>query len=259
MPDSEGHQIAGGALHVSLRMRDPLVTLLDDEADAVELAGFLARMAAPPEMVTMEGEPIVLCTARYAIGEPVALGSLDDVLHREDASTWSESVTVDERSWVRGTVSVDGDELVVSANSEVRFRRLRSLAESAVPGLERMREEAKPAADLMAAGRAAAPPPRPTVPVEAAGALAGFMREQEDRWLEEQIPALKGLTPRQAAADPTRREELEALLRKFDRKQPPAGALTFDTSRLRSLRERSSARGPGAAPLTRRQLVQCTS
>jgi len=158
-----------------------------------------------------------------ATGSPIALGSLDDVLHREDASTWSESVTV------------DGDELVVSANSEVRFRRLRSLVESAVPGLGLMREEAKPAADLMAAGGAAALLPPPTVPVEAAGALAGFMREQEDRWLEEQIPALEGLTPRQAAADPTRREELEALLREFDRMQPPPGALTFDTSRLRSL------------------------
>lgn len=196
VPDSKGHLIAGGALHVSLRMRDPLLALLDDEADAVELARFLAKTAAPPEMDTMEGEPIVLCTALYAIGEPVALGSLDDVLHREDASTWSESVTVDERSWVRGTVAVDGDELVVSAHSEVRFRRLRSLVKSAVPGLELMREEAKPAADLMAVGGAAALPPPPDCAGRAAGALAEVMREQEDRWLEEQIPALKGLTPR---------------------------------------------------------------
>lgn len=49
--------------------------------------------------------------------------------------------------------------------------------------------------------------------------------------MEESVPALAG----QAAADPTRREDLEALLHEFERRQPPPGALTFDTSRLRSL------------------------
>jgi hypothetical protein len=42
-------------------------------------------------------------------------------------------------------------------------------------------------------------------------------RQAQARWLDESIPALGGLTPRQAAADPTRREQLERLLTEFDR------------------------------------------
>ena len=38
---------------------------------------------------------------------------------------------------------------------------------------------------------------------------------QERRWLKEQIPALGGLTPVEAAADPSRVEQLERLLASF--------------------------------------------
>jgi hypothetical protein len=61
------------------------------------------------------------------------------------------------------------------------------------------------------------------------------MREQEERWVDESIPALGGLTPRQAADEPTRREQLVALLHDFDATVPPPGGATFDTTRLRRL------------------------
>jgi hypothetical protein len=73
------------------------------------------------------------------------------------------------------------------------------------------------------------------VPPEAVEAVAAFMREQEERWIDESVPALAGLTPRQAAADPTRREDLLALLHEFDRSPTPGGAVGFDTARLRVL------------------------
>jgi hypothetical protein len=37
----------------------------------------------------------------------------------------------------------------------------------------------------------------------------------ERRWLDESIPALGGLTPREAAADPVAREDLKRLLASF--------------------------------------------
>lgn len=73
------------------------------------------------------------------------------------------------------------------------------------------------------------------LPPEAAEALDGYMREQEERWVDESIPALGGLTPRQAADEPTRREQLVALLHDFDATVPPPGGATFDTTRLRRL------------------------
>jgi hypothetical protein len=41
---------------------------------------------------------------------------------------------------------------------------------------------------------------------------AELNRQAHTRWLDEHIPALDGMTPRQAAADPTRREQLERLI-----------------------------------------------
>ncbi len=63
-------------------------------------------------------------------------------------------------------------------------------------------------------------------------------RQAQTRWLDEHVPALGGLTPRQAAADPTRREQLERLLAEFDdRKTPglPDGfkAFSYDVASLR--------------------------
>lgn len=70
-------------------------------------------------------------------------------------------------------------------------------------------------------------------------------RQAQARWLDDSIPALDGLTPRQAAADPTRREQLERLLAEFDRHDARfqqldldsdgmAGrAITYDTAALR--------------------------
>ncbi len=69
-------------------------------------------------------------------------------------------------------------------------------------------------------------------------------RQAQARWLDENIPALGGLTPRQAAADPTRREQIERLLAEFDRHDerlrdlPGAegmvgGPIIYDTAAIR--------------------------
>lgn len=54
-------------------------------------------------------------------------------------------------------------------------------------------------------------------PDRAMAALRGELQQQaQRRWLDEEVPALGGVTPRQAAADPTRRDQLERLLAEFD-------------------------------------------
>jgi hypothetical protein len=57
----------------------------------------------------------------------------------------------------------------------------------------------------------------------------------ERRWCEETIPALGGLTPREAAADPTRRENLSRLLDSFEATGDPAGSVSMRPRRLRNL------------------------
>ncbi|MEX2552895.1 MAG: hypothetical protein WD627_07860 [Actinomycetota bacterium] len=55
----------------------------------------------------------------------------------------------------------------------------------------------------------------------------------EDRWMAEPVPALAGLTPREASADPTRREMLERLLASFEEMAAPSQGFTFRVDRLR--------------------------
>ncbi len=73
---------------------------------------------------------------------------------------------------------------------------------------------------------------------------AELSRQAQSRWLDDSVPALGGLTPRQAAADPTRREQLERLLGEFDRMDDSlrdafahvdgvVTPITYDTAELR--------------------------
>lgn len=74
---------------------------------------------------------------------------------------------------------------------------------------------------------------------------AEMSRQAQARWLDDNIPALGGLTPREAAADPTRREQLERLLAEFDSHDERireldlgsdgmiGGPITYDTAALR--------------------------
>ena len=62
-----------------------------------------------------------------------------------------------------------------------------------------------------------------------AAVMAELGRQFQARWLDESVPALGGLTPRQAAADPTHRERVERLLDEFDR----MGTGVYDVAMLR--------------------------
>ncbi|MGH3900112.1 MAG: SEC-C domain-containing protein [Pseudonocardiaceae bacterium] len=85
--------------------------------------------------------------------------------------------------------------------------------------------------DLSAAP--AAPRPLPT-PAEQE-ALLEFLEAQERRWCEEEVPALGGITPRQATADPTRRDELARLIASFPEVDPSTGVAALRPHRLRTL------------------------
>jgi hypothetical protein len=174
------------------------------------------------------------CEARYRVENPqAAAAALDRALEPNEGDGWTQWIEVDGRKWMRAEVSLDGDVLKLTANSEGRFERITELVREAVGGIELVDERRVSAAEIARRSLGRTPPEHDDQPgVEA---LDAFMREQERRWVDEAVPALAGLTPRQAAADPTRREDLIALLRDFDRRKPPPGAATFDTRRLRLL------------------------
>ncbi|MDN5930661.1 MAG: hypothetical protein L0I24_06310, partial [Pseudonocardia sp.] len=74
-------------------------------------------------------------------------------------------------------------------------------------------------------------PPQVLDPEQLAEIQDGFER----RWCDEHVPALDGRTPREAAADPTRRDELVRLIASFPEIDPATGAFGMRPWRLREL------------------------
>jgi len=94
------------------------------------------------------------------------------------------------------------------------------------------RTAARLASDLPPAPAGTGPIPPEDLPPELQEVVAEQMRNYEQQWLDMAIPALHDLTPREAAVDPTRREDLVRLLASFeDGEESP---MTMSPRRLRA-------------------------
>jgi SEC-C motif len=232
VPAGDTTQIFGGIEPVALHERDELIALLDSGPDPLDLIAFLTRRFAPVALHNTEGDPLVLCQATLRASDPAALSAaLDETYQRDDTDTaqWIEHVTTHGMERIRATLRLEGNELSIHTNSEARIDRVLDTLHPLDPTLTIVNQSRQPARDareaatLVAhtapAGEASArldPAHRldPADP-EVAAVLERFIHDYEQKWLDEPIPALAGHTPRQAAADPTRRGDLIRLLDSF--------------------------------------------
>lgn len=138
---------------------------------------------------------------------------------------------------VRATLTLDDDELLIETNSERRMDSVLSDLTSVVPDLAIDRQTRRPAADLQEVlHRSPAPTDGPGLDPSdpnVAAVLEQVVRQHEEAWLGEPIPALSGVTPREAAADPTRRPDLIKLLGSFPPASPTVPGM-MDPDRLRA-------------------------
>ncbi len=224
VPDGEGYQFFGGIERVALHQRDPLIALLDSHPSGLALADWFAAAHAPPRLVNYEHEPMVLCTLSYRVKSPErAVEVLDKILEATNPGEWVETVETEQMErTIRGFVRLEADTHTVTleTNSEVRADRLDLLLRSEVPGLQAIDDVRIPAADALADRASGGSPSDPDpFPEGAAEFMAQMIGDYERKWLDMSLPALAGLTPRQAADDPTRREDLLALLTSFERSE----------------------------------------
>ncbi len=236
VPAGDTMQIFGGLQRVTLRERDDLIALLDDEPDPLELVALLSRQFAPPVLHNTEGEPLTMCEAILRTGDPAALQTaLDGSYHREESEPgepllWLEFLATDGAPTVRAQLELSGEQVRVVANSEARADRVLAALRALDPSLEVLSETREPA-DLTAGGAGPGPELDPAANPELAAHLAEMVGQFETRWLDESIPALGGFTPRQCADDPTRRPDLIRLLDSFPETGQP-GAMS--PARLRA-------------------------
>ena len=220
-PDGDDLRVGGPLMRVPLRLRESVIALTGDpEADACDWAEWIGYAEAPPQLENREGETFVACSARYRITDPeAARAALAGALERDEAEDqFVEHVEVDGDRLIRGFVTVTGDEIELSTNSIERAERLKALVERLIDGAVLIDEIRDSVEDI---SRRAGPDPGPgePVPPEAAEAVAEYLTDYARRWVDLPVPALGGMTPRQALDDPTRREDLLALLRDFERQE----------------------------------------
>jgi hypothetical protein len=200
-----------------------------------------------PTLVNTDGDPIapttvefeLRCTPREAFDRlaPLAYGyEADDLLDdatRDRAGTvtavtvpWTVAGNKVHREWENtslGTIEIDGRRLTVSVNSEQRARKIRGLLAKRLGDTAVFaRQQVESIEALLDKEEGHEPSRRELAQNEALQALPEvreMMRAQSERhwaaWLEEKVPALGNLTPREAAKTPAGRERLEALLAEF--------------------------------------------
>jgi hypothetical protein len=237
-------------LLVTTYHRESLLAALAAGGEPRELASWVGSVFRPIQMRTTDDEEIVICrselTPRTTTWEEIE-NVLDDTFRRDAEGKWTATGNNNLiGSVVRGWLERADDTLVVTTTSVEREEDLLGMLVEAFDDLEitgstqmdfaeaqKLAESRPPTPAVL---RSVDPEPKESS-MEVQAVLAQFMREREDAWLDESLPSLHGLTPRQAVNDPSRREELIALLNEFDRHPKPAaaGGASFDVSRLRDL------------------------
>jgi hypothetical protein len=228
LPVGDDVAMYGGVEPVDLRNRDALVALLDDESDPEDLVAFLTGRFAPPTLQNTEGDPLVLGKAELRSDDPGGLAAaLDQSYRREqpnpaepEIAEWVETRTIDGMDRLTANLRLDGATLIITANSERRLDAVLATVRTLQPSLKLIADERTPLGDARTAARLAETLPATARDAttalnglaEVRAALAEHMRRYEEQWLDLPVPALAGRTPREAADDPTRRDDLVRLL-----------------------------------------------
>lgn len=188
----------------------------------------------PISLQNMDGEPLQMITARISLDDPARFMQLvsrhadfevhDDeiVWHGRQLTThereqqiallWEQGLDVPEADdpgrWVRAHLAWDDDVLTARVNSRERLALLLALLQREAGGAS-LKEEFKidPSQDL----------PLPTssaVPVRSISPLED--RAWRRGWVDESLPGLSGMTPREATRSKRGRILLESMLRRFE-------------------------------------------
>jgi hypothetical protein len=111
------------------------------------------------------------------------------------------------RYWVRGSVDIDGPEITIEVNSRVRLDAISQILAGLGVGPLVVDQRFDPSVDMAF--------PSGWRPLGVAGSPEAEEAWRRN-WLDETLPALGGVTPRQAVTDPGTAVELERLLRRLE-------------------------------------------
>ncbi|MGH9039568.1 MAG: SEC-C metal-binding domain-containing protein [Acidimicrobiia bacterium] len=244
VPDGETHQFVGAVFPVAPGRENELLELCD-YGDPEELCRWVRALRLPPTLVTRENEPVVACQAVLTVDDPAVAGKVLDQWYDVEGAGWVEMFEVAPgEDILRAMFELDGDRLTVTTHSEARLDRVLGVLRDELRGAVVVSENRRPLrtgempeAPPVLSRRGGAPDGALLDQLDQSAVVVQIQDEMERRWLDEPVPALGGLTPREAAADPTRREQLERLLDSYPDIDPTPASPGFGLrpQRLRTL------------------------
>lgn len=252
LPDGRGNlQLIGDVMLVPFARHQSLLELLrrsesgsdtrsEPAGGAAELARWWTTATGPPRLTNREGERAVLGRAVFELAAGAEPEKVVAALAGPFEPAGSDLVLLGELAdgerVVRGRVRVSGRRIVLEANSAERLEHLLELVEEAAPEVNLVDSVAVPLAPTgppdHGGGVTSQPVALETEELAEEPATGERMREYEERWVDQPIPALGGLSPRRAANDHERRRDLLRLLAEMDSGSGPAG---MDAGRVRWL------------------------
>ena len=207
----EGPTVATNPHAVPPLRRPDLIALFDEFTPEALLAFF---DQAPPVLQNRDGHDLVLCEVTFevpAAGATAAWRRLAASLTDKDGPDtllWGRDL--DEETLHLGTVTRKSRLWTLRTNSRERMEELESFVFEAAPNARLVSSTATPARE---AAESAPPPSQEPMTPELQEAVRQHIERYESKWVDDEIPALDGLTPRQAlAAGAVARKKLEALL-----------------------------------------------
>ncbi|MGF1667834.1 MAG: SEC-C metal-binding domain-containing protein [Acidimicrobiia bacterium] len=235
VPYADSWWSAGDGVNVDLRLRDSAIALLDSDPDFFAIGAWYSSLYAPPRITTRDAEDVVLVIARLAPSG--SIGALVDALdrrferHPDHPTFWIDFAELDdEQRLMRARLELIDGEVELRTVSQPRADRVIGALADVATVVARTDTPLETRADLIRGLAETAPPGSHDEPDDAI--RAQVIEAMEDRWLSEQIPLLGDVTPREAAADPTRIDDLRRLIDSFPPPAPHPG-MSMDPVSLR--------------------------
>lgn len=206
----------------------------DDDLEGWEDDHDAAAGGGAPALVTTDGEPLVLCTGEYEFEEgdrAEIIRRLDEMpeleRERDDGSErWVWKEDRDGQELLIGSIGIEDARLSVETMSVPRATRIGArLAEQLgelIVMIDLSTERVTPEMMARWARKASGDDGGPAPSTDDRALIHAAMDRHYRRWLDDEIPALGGMTPREAVQDPEGRKRVIALLRDMEERQASA-------------------------------------
>jgi hypothetical protein len=214
LEDGSGRHLFCDPFQVSRHRRPQLLDLLAAEhVNPYRIAEFFGPQPMP-RLTNRDGQELVQCSAAYEVPD----GDWTALADRLDGDG-DDRLVATRGDVIRGFIRREGTRWIVEANSLERLRELQALVGEDAPQARLISESSVPL-DMAIADQPPTSLPRLSENAsreEIEQVMREFMVQQEQQWIGEHIPALGGLSPRQAVQQGGAvLDALGALLDDFD-------------------------------------------